>query len=92
MTDSLRDIDRRHHLHPYTDHATLGEDTTHVIVQAEGVWLTDDRGRRLLDGLAGLWCVNVGYGCERIAEAVSEQPDATSCLVSSSSFRRSLAI
>lgn len=73
MSDSLRSVDLRHHLHPYTDHATLGEDGTHVITSAEGVWLTDDRGRRLLDGLAGLWCVNVGYGCERIANAVSEQ-------------------
>lgn len=73
MSSSLRDTDLRHHLHPYTDHTTLGEEGTHVIASGEGVWLTDDRGRRLLDGLAGLWCVNVGYGCERIAEAVSEQ-------------------
>ena len=73
MSDSLRDVDLRHHLHPYTDHRTLGGDATHVIVSGEGVWLTDDRGRRLLDGLAGLWCVNVGYGCERIADAVSQQ-------------------
>ncbi len=70
---TLRDVDLAHHLHPYTDHATLGEDTTHVITAGQGVWVTDDRGRKLLDGLAGLWCVNVGYGCERIADAVSEQ-------------------
>jgi putrescine aminotransferase len=73
VSESLRAIDLRHHLHPYTDHATLGEQGTHVITAAEGVWLTDDRGRRLLDGLAGLWCVNVGYGCTRIADAVNEQ-------------------
>ena len=73
-TTSLREADRLHHLHPYTDAATLGgENGTHVIVRGEGVWLTDDRGRRLLDGLAGLWCVNVGYGCERIVRAVAEQ-------------------
>jgi putrescine aminotransferase len=70
---TLRDVDRAHHLHPYTDHATLGEDGTHVITGGQGVWVTDDRGRKLLDGLSGLWCVNVGYGCERIADAVSEQ-------------------
>ena len=73
MTDSLRTVDLRHHLHPYTDHATLGEDGTDVLAQGDGVWLTDDRGRRLLDGLAGLWCVNVGYGCERIVEAAAAQ-------------------
>lgn len=70
---TLREIDRAHHLHPYTDHASLGEEGTHIIVEGDGVWLTDDRGQKLLDGLAGLWCVNVGYGCERIAEAVSDQ-------------------
>jgi putrescine aminotransferase len=73
MSDSLRQVDLRHHLHPYTDHATLGEDGTQVITEADGVWVTDDRGRRLLDGLAGLWCVNVGYGCERIVEAAAAQ-------------------
>ncbi len=73
MSDSLRQTDLRHHLHPYTDHATLGEEGTHVLVAGDGVWVTDDHGRRLLDGLAGLWCVNVGYGCERIVRAASEQ-------------------
>lgn len=73
MSESLRAVDLRHHLHPYTDHRTLGEHGTHVIERADGVWLTDDRGHRLLDGLAGLWCVNVGYGCRRIADAVDEQ-------------------
>ena len=73
MSASLRERDRRHHLHPYTDHATLGEEGTHVIVSGDGVWVSDDRGRRLLDGLAGLWCVNVGYGCERIVRAAADQ-------------------
>jgi putrescine aminotransferase len=82
VTLSLREADLRHHLHPYTDPTTLrgedggeegAKDGTHVIVRGEGVWLTDDRGRRLLDGLAGLWCVNVGYGCERIVRAATEQ-------------------
>ena len=77
---TLRDVDRAHHLHPYTDHATLGEDGTHVITGGEGVWVTDDRGRKLLDGLSGLWCVNVGYGCERIADAV-ECGDASAALL-----------
>jgi putrescine aminotransferase len=35
--------------------------------------VTDQHGQRLLDGMSGLWCVNVGYGCERIAEAVAVQ-------------------
>jgi len=46
---------------------------THVIERAEGCWLIDTEGRRFLDGLAGLWCVNVGYGRREIIEAVHDQ-------------------
>jgi len=71
--DALRASDRAHHIHPYTDHAELHAAGTHLITEAEGCWLTDAEGRRLLDGLAGLWCVNVGYGSKKIAAAVDEQ-------------------
>jgi putrescine aminotransferase len=46
---------------------------THILVKGEGCWLTDAKGRRLLDGLAGLWCVNVGYSCATIIDAVNAQ-------------------
>ncbi len=46
---------------------------THIVRSAKGCTLTFEDGRELLDGLAGLWCVNVGYGREEIAEAVAEQ-------------------
>lgn len=46
---------------------------THVIRRAQGSTLYDEEGRELLDGLAGLWCVNVGYGRTEIADAVAEQ-------------------
>jgi len=71
--DALRASDRAHHIHPYTDHVELHAVGTHLITDAEGCWLTDAEGRRLLDGLAGLWCVNVGYGSKKIAAAVHEQ-------------------
>lgn len=69
----LEELDRRHHLHPFTIHDELHAQGTHVIVRGEGCWLYDARGRRLLDGLAGLWCVNVGYNCTEIVDAVSAQ-------------------
>src|SRR5688572_2425429 len=59
--DSLRSIDRAHHLHPFTDHADMYREGTHVVVAGEGCYVVDETGRRFLDGLAGLWCVNVGY-------------------------------
>ncbi len=71
--DSLAASDARHHLHPFTDHDAMHAAGTHVMVRGEGVHLWDARGQKLLDGLAGLWCVNVGYGCREITEAVASQ-------------------
>jgi putrescine aminotransferase len=69
----LQARDKEHHLHPFTNHAEMHAMGTEVITHAEGCYLFDARGRRLLDGLAGLWCVNVGYGREEIVAAVQEQ-------------------
>lgn len=46
---------------------------TQVLTDGQGAWLKDQDGRRLMDGLAGLWCVNVGYGRKEIIEAVTRQ-------------------
>lgn len=70
---TLRRLDDAHHLHPFTDHTDLRAHGTHVIQSADGCFVTDETGRRLLDGLAGLWCVNVGYGRTEIADAVHRQ-------------------
>jgi putrescine---pyruvate transaminase len=69
----LRTLDRAHHLHPFTDHASMHGAGTHIITRAEGCHVFDIEGRRLLDGLAGLWCVNVGYNRPEIAAAIQEQ-------------------
>jgi putrescine aminotransferase len=69
----LRRRDEAHLLHPFTDHPDLHRQGTHVIQEASGCHVTDETGQRLLDGLAGLWCVNVGYGRREIAEAVRRQ-------------------
>lgn len=69
----LRRRDEAHLLHPFTDHLDLHRQGTHVVERAEGCYVTDETGRRLLDGLAGLWCVNVGYGRREIADAVHRQ-------------------
>lgn len=71
--DHLRTADQRHHLHPFTNHEELHAQGTNIITGAKGVFVTDDKGRSLLDGLAGLWCVNVGYGRNEIADAVHKQ-------------------
>lgn len=69
----LRDLDRSHHLHPFTNHRDMHGPGTHLIKSGDGCFLIDQDDRRLLDGLAGLWCVNVGYNCVAITEAVHRQ-------------------
>ena len=72
-TRQLQSIDAQHHLHPFTDAGDLASRGTRVINRAEGVYLWDSEGNKLLDGMAGLWCVNVGYGREELVQAASEQ-------------------
>jgi putrescine aminotransferase len=72
-TDAYQAMDAAHHWHPFTDTADLNRRGVRVIVRARGCWLTDSDGNEILDGMAGLWCVNVGYGREEIAEAIARQ-------------------
>jgi len=69
-----RESDLRHHMHPFTDTKGLAEaGGARIITAAEGVTLTDSEGAKFLDGMAGLWCVTVGYGRKALAEAAYEQ-------------------
>src|ERR1700733_140624 len=63
----------RHYLHPFTDFKQLAAHGSRIITRAEGVYLYDSDGQRILDGMAGLWCVNVGYGRKELAEAAYRQ-------------------
>jgi len=44
-----------------------------IVAEGDGAWVTDVEGNRYLDGLSGQWCVNVGYGRTRLAEAAAKQ-------------------
>ncbi len=68
-TRDWQEADARHHLHPFTDHMALAEKRVRVITRGEGVYVWDSEGRRLLDGMAGLWCCQLGYGNRELAEA-----------------------
>ncbi len=72
-TAALRELDAAHYMHPFTDHAALKEKGVRVMVRGEGVYLWDSEGNKILDGMSGLWCVNVGYGRTSISEAVYRQ-------------------
>ncbi len=72
-TAEWQEIDRRHYLHPFTDFKALGAQGARIITRAAGVYLWDSEGRRLLDGMSGLWCCNLGYGRRELIEAASAQ-------------------
>ena len=72
-TAAWQDLDRRHYLHPFTDFKALAAKGSRVIVKADGVYLYDSDGQRILDGMAGLWCVNLGYGRRELADAAYRQ-------------------
>ncbi|MEW9805187.1 aspartate aminotransferase family protein [Mesorhizobium marinum] len=69
----LQAIDARHHLHPFTDHKELRDAGSRMIVRADGPYVYDSEGNQLLDGMAGLWCVAVGYGRKELAEVAYDQ-------------------
>ncbi|MCP3984459.1 MAG: aminotransferase class III-fold pyridoxal phosphate-dependent enzyme [bacterium] len=75
MEDSadLTKLDQRSLWHPMLQHRGIEARMPRQIVSASGVFLEDANGQRLLDGVAGLWCVNVGYGREELAEVAREQ-------------------
>ena len=72
-TQQLQDMDGQHHIHPFTDHKALMEKGTRIITRADGVYLWDSDGNKILDGMAGLWCVNVGYGRQELVDAATNQ-------------------
>jgi putrescine aminotransferase len=69
----LQQIDSAHHLHPFTDHGDLRDAGARMIIRADGPFIYDSEGNEILDAMAGLWCVNVGYGREELARAAYEQ-------------------
>ena len=63
----------RHHIHPFSHHKKLNETGSRIIVGASDTYLKDSEGRVLLDGFAGLWCVNIGYGRKSMIDAAARQ-------------------
>ena len=72
-TEELQKRDAAHHLHPFTAQHDLANKGSRIITSAQGVYVYDSNGEELLDAMAGLWCVNIGYGREELAQAAERQ-------------------
>ncbi|WP_374979555.1 aspartate aminotransferase family protein [Pseudomonas solani] len=66
-------LSRDHHLPPFTDYQALNAKGARIITKADGVYIWDSEGNKILDAMAGLWCVNVGYGREELVQAATRQ-------------------
>lgn len=73
LTNSLVELDRQHLIHPVSSFQGHEARGVRVLTSAKGARVTDAEGRELIDGFAGLWCVNAGYGQESVIEAATEQ-------------------
>jgi len=72
-TAELQALDAAHHMHPFTANGELADKGVRVITRASGVYLTDSEGCEILDAMAGLWCVNIGYGRDELADVAARQ-------------------
>ncbi len=72
-TAELQALDAAHHMHPFTTNDELAAKGARIITKAKGVYLTDSEGNEILDAMAGLWCVNIGYGRQEMADVASRQ-------------------
>lgn len=70
---SKKNWDNDHFMHPWEGMDYLGQNNRAFIEASDGVYVTNDAGDRLIDGPAGMWCVQVGYGRDEIADAMAEQ-------------------
>jgi putrescine aminotransferase len=72
-TALIQSLDSAHFLHPFTDFKDLSSRGARVITRAEGIYVWDSEGKKILDAMSGLWCVNVGYGRKALADAAHHQ-------------------
>lgn len=73
MAKAIWQADHDHFVHPWTHFDSFRTDGSLIIKGADGVYVTDIDGKRYLDGIGGLWCVNIGYGREEMADAIANQ-------------------
>lgn len=72
-TKAIQALDSAHYIHPFTDHGDLATRGARVITQAQGIYIWDSEGHKILDAMSGLWCVNAGYGRKELADAAYQQ-------------------
>lgn len=71
--ETLHEWDRTHHLHPWAPMNAWRAYDNMMLEQADGIYLWDANGKRFIDGPGGMWCVQIGYGRQEMAQAIAQQ-------------------
>jgi len=70
---SLADKDKKYSLHPYTN-LNLHQKTDPIIVEkGDGIYVSDEAGNRMIEGMSGLWCAGLGFSQQRLVDAATRQ-------------------
>ena len=72
-TKELWEKDNKHFIHPYANYQHFQTEGSVIYVKGKGHLIYDSDGRVYLDGMAGLWCVNIGHGREEIGQYMAQQ-------------------
>jgi putrescine aminotransferase len=72
QTQRWRALDAEHHIHPFTQTTALVQEGVRVITRGKGIYIWDSDGQKLIDGMSGLWCMQLGYGNKELARAGCE--------------------
>jgi len=72
-TLAIQEQDNSHFMHPWEDMGYLGDNERTVASRGEGIYVYDSDGNKLIDGPAGMWCTQIGYGRQEMADAIAEQ-------------------
>lgn len=72
-TNQLRQLDQKHHLHPFTDFRDYAANGGRIVSRAEHIYIYDSDGNKIQDAMSGLWCCSLGYSQDGIKKAVADQ-------------------
>ncbi|MEQ9674692.1 MAG: aminotransferase class III-fold pyridoxal phosphate-dependent enzyme, partial [Roseovarius indicus] len=75
---SVTSARQKHIVRPSQEMASLGKDDMPVLTKAEGIYVYAENGRRLIDGPAGMWCTQIGYGRKEVVDAIALQASSSS--------------
>ena len=71
--ETLWQQDKDHFVHPFTDFSDFHQSGCDIIAHSEGAYIYDIKENKYLDGIAGLWCVNIGHGRAELGQVMAEQ-------------------